>query len=152
MKVWEYCRDLSTKFYNDLAVVGVRYELKLNWEKFAETGDCNGIPCNVCPFKGKTCTPRQERVVILNREIVVAPDGSIRQRLMTNKELSRWLAEKPNREVKSGNDADARVYHYTSYPLDKEDEEVDDDTYVREGDSPWFVPFKESCDGEQVRS
>ena len=61
------------------------------------------------------------------------------RRLMTNKELSRWLREKPNREWK-----DAIFVHADLiYRECEEDTEVSNGIYVREGDSPWFVPFAE---------
>lgn len=62
-------------------------------------------------------------------------------RLMTNKELARWLREKPDREWK-GKD-EAFVHSDLIYRASEEDEPVSDDIYVREGDSPWFVPFTE---------
>lgn len=62
------------------------------------------------------------------------------KRRMTNKELARWLREKPDREC-HGECGYATSYH--SYKMGREDEEVDNDIYVREGDSPWFVPFAE---------
>lgn len=64
------------------------------------------------------------------------------RRRMTNKELARWLAEKPNRECKCG-EYDT-VSHLYSYALDREDDPVSDDVYVREGDSPWYVPFTDA--------
>lgn len=61
------------------------------------------------------------------------------RRLMTNKELSRWLREKPNREWKDTSFVHADLI----YRECEEDTEVSNDIYVREGDSPWFVPFAE---------
>lgn len=63
------------------------------------------------------------------------------KRRMTNKELARWLREKPDREWK-GKD-EAFVHADLIYRASEEDEPVSDDIYVREGDSPWFVPFAE---------
>lgn len=67
------------------------------------------------------------------------------KRRMTNKELARWLREKPDREYKSSIYVGAIVRRDFSYSLLQEDKEVDDDVYVREGDSPWFVPFAEEA-------
>lgn len=66
-------------------------------------------------------------------------------RLMTNKELARWLAAKPERELKrEGSDDDSTtVSHCFTYALSEQDKEVEDGIYIREGDSPWFVPFAE---------
>lgn len=61
------------------------------------------------------------------------------RRRMTNKELSRWLREKPNREWKDVSFVHADLI----YRECEEDTEVSNDIYVREGDSPWFVPFAE---------
>ena len=60
-------------------------------------------------------------------------------RRMTNKELSRWLREKPNREWKDTIFVHADLIYHER----EEDTEVSNDIYVREGDSPWFVPFAE---------
>lgn len=61
------------------------------------------------------------------------------RRRMTNKELSRWLREKPDREWRRS----SIIHPYLGYDESKADEEVDNDIYVREGDNPWFVPFAE---------
>lgn len=66
---------------------------------------------------------------------------SQKKRLMTNKELARWLATKPDREFKT-NDS-ALISHGFSYYSDEADDEIGDDVCVREGDGPWFVPFAE---------
>ena len=67
------------------------------------------------------------------------------RRRMTNKELARWLAQNPGRELKrEGNDDDSTtVSHCLTYSLSEQDKEVEDGIYIREGDSPWFVPFTE---------
>lgn len=65
------------------------------------------------------------------------------RRCMTNKELSRWLREKPNRECKYGDDPHTTVCHSFRYCLDEEDDEVEDGWYVREGDEPWHEPLIE---------
>lgn len=68
---------------------------------------------------------------------------SQKKRLMTKKELSRWLRERPDREWK---ETDCGFVHTDLlYLASDEDEPVSDDIYVREGDSPWFVPFAEEA-------
>ena len=64
-----------------------------------------------------------------------------KQRRMTNKELSRWLREKPTRECKctSAN----YIYSVLTYDEDCEDEEVDEDVVIREDDSEWREPLVE---------
>ena len=62
-------------------------------------------------------------------------------RRMTNKELARWLREKPTREYKYltseyiGNTFDYREY--------KQEEEVDVDMRIREDDGEWREPLME---------
>lgn len=64
-----------------------------------------------------------------------------KQRLMTHKELARWLREKPNREYKCGDYENVNVHSVFVYGLLMEDEPVDKKIYVREGDEPWHVPL-----------
>ena len=59
-----------------------------------------------------------------------------KQRRMTNKELSRWLREKPTREFKYSNS----IYTYDEYC---EDEEVPEDIRIREDDGEWREPLVE---------
>ena len=62
-------------------------------------------------------------------------------RRMTNKELSRWLREKPTRECKYLNsDYICNTFDYREY---KQDEEVDVDMRIREDDSEWREPLVE---------
>lgn len=64
-------------------------------------------------------------------------------RRMTNKELSRWLREKPTREYKYKN-GDNYIYSYYEYKEQYADEEVDDDIIlIREDDSDWREPLVE---------
>ena len=60
-------------------------------------------------------------------------------RRMTNKELSRWLREKPTRECKQINDG--LVYSSYNYVESCEDEEVDEGVVVREDYSEWREPL-----------
>ena len=66
-----------------------------------------------------------------------------KQRRMTNKELSRWLREKPTREythtAKSGN----VVYSCYPYMESKASEKVDDGILIREDDEVWREPLVE---------
>ena len=64
-----------------------------------------------------------------------------KQRRMTNKELSRWLREKPTRERKHLNsEYICSTFEYREY---KQDEEVDVDMRIREDDSEWREPLVE---------
>ena len=64
-----------------------------------------------------------------------------KQRRMTNKELSRWLREKPTRECKYlTSDYICNTFDYREY---KQDEEVDVDMRIREDDSEWREPLVE---------
>ena len=66
------------------------------------------------------------------------------QRRMTNKELSRWLREKPTRECTHRNDSDDRlVYSIHTYLEICANEEVDDCILIREDDSDWREPLAE---------
>ena len=62
-------------------------------------------------------------------------------RRMTNKELSRWLREKPTREYKYlTSDYICSEFDYREY---KQDEEVSVDMRIREDDSEWREPLVE---------
>ena len=62
-------------------------------------------------------------------------------RRMTNKELSRWLREKPTREYKYLNsDYICSTFDYREY---KQDEEVSEDMRIREDDGEWRKPLVE---------
>ena len=62
-------------------------------------------------------------------------------RRMTNKELSRWLREKPTRECKYLNsEYICSTFEYREY---KQDEEVHEDIRIREDDSEWREPLVE---------
>ena len=62
-------------------------------------------------------------------------------RRMTNRELSRWLREKPTREYKYlTSDYICSTFDYREY---KQDEEVDVDMRIREDDSEWREPLVE---------
>ena len=62
-------------------------------------------------------------------------------RRMTNKELSRWLREKPAREFKYlTSDYICSTFDYREY---KQDEEVSEDMVIREDDSEWREPLVE---------
>ena len=64
-----------------------------------------------------------------------------KQRRMTNKELSRWLREKPTRECKYLNSE--YICSTSEYREYKQDEEVDVDMRIREDDSEWREPLVE---------
>ena len=69
-----------------------------------------------------------------------------KQRRMTNKELSRWLREKPTREYKYRNNGINNgfgyyVYSYLSYLEETAaDKEVNASILIREDDSEWREP------------
>ena len=63
------------------------------------------------------------------------------QRRMTNKELSRWLKEKPTREYKCKNGD--YVYDHHAYIENYANEKVDDNILIREYDSEWREPLVE---------
>ena len=64
-----------------------------------------------------------------------------KQRLMTNKELSRWLREKPTREWKyQTSDFICSTFDYREC---MQDEEVYDDIFIREDDGEWREPLVE---------
>lgn len=62
-------------------------------------------------------------------------------RIMTKKELARWIAEKPDREFLT---IHANIVsHVYPYYDDEADEEADEDILIREGDGEWVSPLKE---------
>ena len=61
------------------------------------------------------------------------------QRRMTNKELARWLREKPHRELKMSD----YIYHDYDYKENEQDAEVTDSILIRENDSEWREPLVE---------
>lgn len=64
-------------------------------------------------------------------------------RRMTNKELSRWLREKPTREFKYNNCDDNCIHSYLYYYESNADKEVDESVVIREDDSDWREPLVE---------
>ena len=64
-----------------------------------------------------------------------------KRRRMTNKELSRWLREKPTREWQRK--YDSQVYTFHSYREEWADEEVHKDIRIREDDGEWREPLME---------
>ena len=65
----------------------------------------------------------------------------LKTRRMTNKELSRWLREKPTREYKYlTSDYICSTFDYREY---KQDEEVSEDMRIREDDGEWREPLVE---------
>ena len=62
-------------------------------------------------------------------------------RRMTNKELSRWLREKPTREYRYKNGD--FVYGEKNYRETVQDKEVEDDILIREDDGEWIEPLVE---------
>ena len=64
-----------------------------------------------------------------------------KQRRMTNKELSRWLREKPTREWKYKDGIS--VYGYYGYEEKRVNEEVLNNILIREDDVDWREPLVE---------
>lgn len=64
-------------------------------------------------------------------------------RRMTNRELSRWLREKPTREYKRLKSDEAIVSCYHNYTDRTANEEVDGLILIREGDGDWREPLVE---------
>ena len=64
-------------------------------------------------------------------------------RRMTNRELSRWLREKPTREYKCLKSDEAIVSCYHNYTDRAANEEVDGFILIREGDGDWREPLGE---------
>ena len=65
----------------------------------------------------------------------------LKTRRMTNKELSRWLREKPTRECKYLNsEYICSTFEYREYCQDKE---VHEDIRIREDDGEWREPLVE---------
>ena len=64
-----------------------------------------------------------------------------KQRRMTNKELARWLKEKPTREYKYT--IDNYVYSVHPYNENRGGEEVREDIVIREDDGEWREPLVE---------
>lgn len=62
-------------------------------------------------------------------------------RRMTNRELSRWLREKPTREFKYN--VGRSVYSVHNYDEDCGDGEVREDIFIREDDGEWREPLVE---------
>ena len=66
-----------------------------------------------------------------------------KQRRMTQKELSRWLREKPTREYKCSSRTDIVVNCFYSYIEEDADQEVDENFLIREDDGEWREPLVE---------
>ena len=64
-----------------------------------------------------------------------------KQRRMTNKELARWIRERPTRECKWT--FDGCIYGVYGYEEKCENEEVRKDVVIREDDGEWREPLVE---------
>ena len=67
-------------------------------------------------------------------------------RRMTNKELSRWLREKPTREYKYSSYIACSVYSSHTYAEDCGDKEVHENVLIREDDGEWREPLVEETE------
>ena len=66
-----------------------------------------------------------------------------KQRRMTNKELARWLREKPTREYKHNISNGNIVSCYYVYFDSDASKEISDDVVIREDNSDWREPLVE---------
>lgn len=64
-----------------------------------------------------------------------------KSRLMTQRELSRWLREKPTREYKFRNDS--YIFSYYEYKEGCENEDVSEKIRIRENYGEWREPLVE---------
>ena len=85
--------------------------------------------------------PTPEHNCVVRRYAHCAEIEESETRRMTNKELSRWLREKPTREYK--HDGDSYVYSVHVYMESRGDEKVDDCILIREGAGEWREPLVE---------
>ena len=88
-------------------------------------------------FRVIALTNENSRVV--RRYIHCAEIKEPKTRRMTNKELSRWLREKPTREYRDIGDS----WIYTDNPYEENcgDKEVDESVVIREDDGEWRAPL-----------
>lgn len=91
---------------------------------------------------------------VLNRVITIDSDESDfdlyghcaeieKPRRMTQKELSRWLREKPTREYKRSCRTDIVANCFYSYIEEDADQEVEEHFLIREDDGEWREPLVE---------
>ena len=64
-----------------------------------------------------------------------------KQRRMTNKELARWLREKPTREYSCS--YEKYISSSYDYTIDNQDNEVTNGIFIREDDGEWREPLVE---------
>lgn len=64
-------------------------------------------------------------------------------RRMTNKELARWLREKPTREYKNTNNSCPIVYGEYTYLENESSDKADINILIREDDGEWRDPLVE---------
>ena len=128
----------------------VTYE---DWQK-------NPTPRTMWVWDDKDKDKKQRKVIYISKEDITHPvialsHGDIgssrykhcaeieepKTRRMTNKELSRWLREKPTRECKYLNsEYICSTFEYREYC---QDEEVHEDMRIREDDGGWREPLVE---------
>lgn len=62
-KLWEQCCDD--------AIENLAKRMREYWKEFAETGNCNALSCEGCPFEDKSCgkIERQDMVKKLNENV-----------------------------------------------------------------------------------
>ena len=66
-----------------------------------------------------------------------------KQRRMTNKELARWIREKPTRELKYSHCGDRSIHSSHEYYESSADKEVAPEWRIREDDGEWREPLIE---------
>ena len=94
-------------------------------------------PCNF-PVRATTNDDTDNEAYIHCAEI-----EEPKTRRMTNKELSRWLREKPTREFKYNHCDDNCIHSYLYYYESSADKEVDESVVIREDDGDWREPLVE---------
>ena len=128
----------------------VTYE---DWQK-------NPTPRTMWVWDDKDKDKKQRKVIYITKEDITHPvialshsdiDSSSykhcaeieepKTRRMTNKELARWIREKPTREWKYKNGTS--VYGYYVYEEKCENEEVLNNILIREDDGEWREPLVE---------
>ena len=127
----------------------VTYE---DWQK-------NPTPRVMWVWDGKVGDKVKRRVIYFIEDkntsypvVVLSSDGTLasnykhcaeieKQRRMTNKELARWLREKPTREYKYLT-SDFICCNY-DYRVENQDKEVHEDIIIREDDGEWKEPLVE---------
>ena len=93
------------------------------------------VSCRVIALTNEICN-------VVRRYEHCAEIEEPKTRRMTNKELSRWIREKPTREYKY-KECDDCIYSLYAYKERYADKEIDDRFLIREDDGEWREPLIE---------